>query len=67
MDDKVSVLLAARVPPWQAFRLRKLAEEKGLPLGLVLTEAIQALMLDVDEEKIQMWLKEYKGGGHEVD
>ena len=54
--------LAARVPPWQVFRIKKWAEHIGQPLGMVLTEAI-ATFLSVQEvppELTEAWLKEYR-------
>ena len=57
----MSEFLAARIHPWQAFRIRKFAEYKGLPLGLVLTEAIQLLLSteNLPPELLETWLEEY--------
>lgn len=57
----MSDLLAARVNHWQAFKIRKYAEENGIPLGLVITEAIQLYFsqLNISQERIDAWLVEY--------
>ena len=58
----MTTFLAARVPPWQAFRIRKWAEHQGEPLGLVLAEAIRVFLdsQDVSRELTAAWLKEYR-------
>ena len=64
----MSELLAARVHPWQAFRLRKWAEHKQMPLGLILTEAIQVYMgiEAIAPELTEQWLKEYREAHYDV-
>ncbi len=54
-------LLAVRVHPWQAFRLRQWAEHKGVPLGMMLTEAIQGFLAseNIPQELTDQWLLEY--------
>lgn len=58
----MSEFLAARIHPWQAFRIRKWAEHKKQPLGLVLTEAIQLYLSSekVPPELLEQWLVEYR-------
>lgn len=65
----MSDFLAARVHPWQAFRIRKFAQFKGIPLGLILTEAIQVYLSieKVPPELVEEWLKEYRENHYEVD
>ena len=55
-------LLAVRVHQWQAFRFRKWAEHKGVPLGMMLTEAIQGFLVseNIPQELIEEWLREYR-------
>lgn len=58
----MSEFLAARVPPWQAFKIKKLAERNNQNLGLVLTEAIQIYFstLELPNELLEQWLEEYR-------
>ena len=58
----MSEFLAARIHHWQAFRIRKFAELKGMPLGLILTEAIQIYLSieKVPPELVEEWLTEYR-------
>ena len=55
-------LLAARVHPWQAFRIRKWAEIQGIPLGVILAEAIQVFLStqQIPNSTIERWLEEYR-------
>ena len=58
----MSDFLAARVHPWQAFRIRKWAEHAEQPLGIVLMEAIQVYLGEqhIPPELAEAWLKEYQ-------
>jgi len=63
MKLQTSTLLAARIHPWQAFKIRKISEERGQRLGLILSEAIQIYTsLQFSKEKLDEWLREY----HEI-
>lgn len=56
-----SKLLAARVNAWQDFKIRKIATDRELPLGFILSEAIQIYSISqYPQSKIQDWLKEYQ-------
>lgn len=61
-------LLSARIHPWQNFRIRKYAEEQGQELGAILTEAIQIYFshLNISQEHINEWIKEYRDGENAV-
>lgn len=58
----MSEFLAARVHPWQAFRIRRYADRIQQPLGLVLTEAIQVFLStqQLPQEVTDAWLREYR-------
>lgn len=61
-------ILAARVSSWPSFKIRKYSKERGEPLGLILTDAIQIYLnlMDIPEKKIEEWLKEYHEGGSDA-
>jgi hypothetical protein len=55
-------LLAARINPWIDFKIRKLAQENNYQLGVQLEIALSSYLnsLDIPQQKIEEWLKEYK-------
>lgn len=66
-------LLAVRIHPWQAFRLRKYAEMQGQNEGVILMDALKTFfsMQNLPGELTQKWLAEYRTihneGADEVD
>lgn len=61
-------LLAVRIHPWQAFRLRKFAELQGQNEGLILMDALRTFfsLQNLPSELIQQWLAEYRASHNEA-
>ncbi len=55
-------LIAVRIHPWQAFRLRRYATEVGQHEGLVVTDALKIFfaMLNLPAATTERWLTAYR-------
>jgi len=66
---KAPTLLAARVHPWQLFRIRKVAEWLKQPFSRVIMDALQVYChgLEIPRETLDKWLDEYHKEFPDVD